>query len=72
MRSQIAVPAAAPIPAPNRMLLDVLRCPICKGVLSLGPEQLICPPCDRAYPIVLGIPDLRIYEDPLIRVHASK
>src|SRR6266852_2573819 len=66
MTSQIAVPADAPIPAPNRTLLDVLRCPVCKAVPSLRPEELVCPHCRRAYPIVLGIPDLRVYEDPLI------
>ena len=66
MRWQIAVPANAHVPAPNQALLDVLRCPICKGIPSLRTEELVCPRCQRTYPIVLGIPDLRIYEDPLI------
>src|ERR1700724_1295310 len=67
MPSQTAVPADARIiPALNQALLDILRCPVCKAVPLVRPEQLFCPPCRRAYPIVLGIPDLRVYEDPLI------
>jgi ubiquinone/menaquinone biosynthesis C-methylase UbiE len=66
MPSQIAAQANALIPTPNKPLLDVLRCPICKGILSLRPQELICPHCQRTYPIVLGIPDLRVYGDPLI------
>lgn len=56
----------APADPPNPALLDALRCPLCKGMLSLRPDELVCPRCQRAYPIVLGIPDLRVYEDPLI------
>ena len=56
----------APADTPTQALLDVLRCPVCKGMLSLRPQELVCLLCQRAYPIVLGIPDLRIYEDPLI------
>ena len=47
-------------------LLNLLRCPLCKGRLDLAEEALFCAPCERVYPIVLGLPDLRIYEDPLI------
>lgn len=50
----------------NPELLRVLCCPICKGPLSIRPEQLSCGHCRKDYPIVLGIPDLRLYEDPLI------
>jgi ubiquinone/menaquinone biosynthesis C-methylase UbiE/uncharacterized protein YbaR (Trm112 family) len=64
--SQSAVPVDAPIPAPHRTFLDILRCPVCKSVPSLQPNKLVCRQCRRAYPIVLGIPDLRVYEDPLI------
>ena len=56
----------APADTPTQALLDVLRCLVCKGMLSQRPEELACPECQRAYPIVLGIPDLRVYEDPLI------
>lgn len=63
MRSQTE---PAPGDAPTAALFDVLRCPVCKGNLSPRPDELVCPRCDRAFPIVLGIPDLRVYEDPLI------
>src|SRR5215469_5090603 len=56
----------ADTPQANRTLLDILRCPVCKAVPSVQPEQLFCTQCRRTYPIVLGIPDLRVYEDPLI------
>jgi ubiquinone/menaquinone biosynthesis C-methylase UbiE/uncharacterized protein YbaR (Trm112 family) len=51
---------------PNPTLLDVLRCPVCKGSLSLRTQQLLCLQCERSYAIIQGIPDLRVYEDPLI------
>jgi ubiquinone/menaquinone biosynthesis C-methylase UbiE/uncharacterized protein YbaR (Trm112 family) len=47
-------------------LLQTLRCPLCKGSLVAGSEKLHCPSCNKTFPIVLGIPDLRVYEDPLI------
>jgi ubiquinone/menaquinone biosynthesis C-methylase UbiE/uncharacterized protein YbaR (Trm112 family) len=50
----------------NPGLLRILCCPLCKGGLSLSREELACGKCRKNYPIVLGIPDLRIYEDPLI------
>lgn len=50
----------------NPALLRLLCCPVCKGQLSCGPEALACATCRKRYPIVLGIPDLRVYEDPLI------
>jgi ubiquinone/menaquinone biosynthesis C-methylase UbiE/uncharacterized protein YbaR (Trm112 family) len=51
---------------PSPILLHVLRCPVCKGGLSLQTEQLFCAKCQRTYAIIQGIPDLRVYEDPLI------
>lgn len=39
---------------------------MCRGVLQHGPDELRCAPCSRRFAIVLGIPDLRLYEDPLI------
>lgn len=50
----------------NPRLLRILRCPLCKGVLRLAVDDLCCLSCRKAYPIILGIPDLRVYEDPLI------
>jgi ubiquinone/menaquinone biosynthesis C-methylase UbiE/uncharacterized protein YbaR (Trm112 family) len=50
----------------NPELLRILRCPLCKGGLEQRADKLFCTPCGKVYPIVLGIPDLRLYEDPLI------
>src|SRR5260370_15029521 len=66
MRWQSDRTTEAQLRASNQTLLKLLRCPVCKAVLSVRPTELVCPPCRRAYPIVLGIPDLRVYEDPLI------
>ena len=46
-----------------------LVCPVCKGDLAERagePTELRCEACARAYPVVLGIPDLRIFPDPYI------
>src|SRR4051794_20632701 len=50
----------------NPTLLHILRCPVCKGSLSNQIGKLFCVKCQRAYAIIYGIPDLRVYEDPLI------
>ena len=52
----------------NPDLLEILRCPLCKGELALtaarrdGPEivegSLACAACHVAYPIEDGIPDM--------------
>ncbi|MDQ6888162.1 MAG: methyltransferase domain-containing protein [Gemmatimonadota bacterium] len=47
-------------------LLQSLRCPICRVALVHESEALRCSGCSRSFPIVLGIPDLRVYDDPLI------
>ena len=49
-------------------LLEILRCPVCRGELTLtvkrreGPEilsgNLACPKCPADYPIEDGIPNL--------------
>jgi len=39
-------------------LLDRLACPACLGRFFLGEDQLVCVDCQRAYPIVDGIPAL--------------
>ena len=50
----------------NDRLLAILRCPVCQGVLRSERGTLRCLACPKTYPIILGIPDLRVYEDPLI------
>lgn len=47
-------------------LLECLRCPVCRSVLQHASDTLRCAGCSRIFPVVLGIPDLRVYEDPLI------
>jgi SAM-dependent methyltransferase len=39
-------------------LLEILRCPACKGALEQTAERFRCPRCEADYPIVDGIPDL--------------
>ena len=42
-------------------------CPHCRGELEQpGGGQLVCLGCSRRYPIVLDIPDLRVFPDPYI------
>lgn len=46
-------------------------CPRCKGVLtaaSLPEEQFSCTACKMVYPIIEGIPDLRVFSDPYIGI----
>ncbi|HET7105059.1 MAG TPA: Trm112 family protein [Terracidiphilus sp.] len=38
----------------------LLACPACLGALRDGEEQMVCPGCGRAYPVVDGIPVLII------------
>lgn len=45
-----------------------LRCPLCKQGLEPQEHAFSCSPCGRTYPVVLGIPDLRICSDPYITV----
>lgn len=47
-------------------LAKILCCPLCKGCLNLNSTWLSCQQCGKQYPIILGIPDLRVYPDPLI------
>jgi 2-polyprenyl-3-methyl-5-hydroxy-6-metoxy-1,4-benzoquinol methylase len=40
-------------------------CPACAGVLEAGADALTCASCGRSYPVVAGLPDLRLeYPDP--------
>lgn len=53
-----------------------LCCPVCKGDLredgSGAEPELDCPRCDRRYPVILGIPDFRIFADPYIELDADR
>jgi ubiquinone/menaquinone biosynthesis C-methylase UbiE/uncharacterized protein YbaR (Trm112 family) len=41
-------------------------CPQCKGALDLSGDAYSCLECGRKYPVVLGIPDFRVFPDPYI------
>jgi ubiquinone/menaquinone biosynthesis C-methylase UbiE/uncharacterized protein YbaR (Trm112 family) len=44
-------------------MLKWLCCPNCRGDLELRREEFFCGKCNQSYPIVLGIPDFRVYPD---------
>jgi ubiquinone/menaquinone biosynthesis C-methylase UbiE/uncharacterized protein YbaR (Trm112 family) len=46
-------------------------CPQCKGALAAESERFRCTTCARSYPIVLGIPDFRVFPDPYIDIDAD-
>jgi 2-polyprenyl-3-methyl-5-hydroxy-6-metoxy-1,4-benzoquinol methylase/uncharacterized protein YbaR (Trm112 family) len=47
--------------------IDRLRCPGCGGELQAGAREMACPVCSRAFPVVAGIPDLRLeFVDPYV------
>ena len=39
-------------------LVEMLRCPACKGALERTAGRFRCPPCEADYPVIDGIPDL--------------
>ncbi len=41
-------------------------CPQCKGALDLSGDNYSCLDCGKTYPVVLGIPDFRVFPDPYI------
>ena len=43
-------------------------CPRCKGTLSSLPDAYVCALCNVRYPVVLGIPDFRVFPDPYIDI----
>ncbi|MEO8623901.1 MAG: methyltransferase domain-containing protein [bacterium] len=53
-----------------------LCCPRCHGDLteqqSDGAGALVCPSCNTTYPVILGIPDLRVFADPYIGIDADR
>lgn len=50
----------------DSVIRELIRCPVCGGSLDTAVETLRCGACARAFPVILGIPDLRLYDDPLI------
>jgi ubiquinone/menaquinone biosynthesis C-methylase UbiE/uncharacterized protein YbaR (Trm112 family) len=51
-------------------------CPLCKGELydadAMDERSLSCPSCDRAFPVIFGIPDLRVFADPYIDIESDR
>jgi uncharacterized protein YbaR (Trm112 family) len=58
-------PPATPRPA-YLALLDILRCPHCRGTFVTpaddDPQELVCSACGRAYPVRGGVPMLLVDE----------
>jgi SAM-dependent methyltransferase len=49
-------------------------CPVCRGDLldTTGEtRQLVCQSCGRTFPVILDIPDLRVFPDPYIETEAD-
>lgn len=54
-------------------MAPALRCPHCRGDLETrGEEELACRGCARRFPVIAGIPDLRIFSDPYIDIEADR
>jgi SAM-dependent methyltransferase len=47
-------------------------CPRCKGELESGNNLYRCPECCEDYPVVLGIPDFRVFSDPYISLEDDR
>ncbi len=43
-------------------------CPRCRGPLAAASDSLSCAACPSEYPVIAGIPDLRLAPDPLIEI----
>lgn len=46
----------------DKVLLDILACPFCKGDVRLAGEKIVCDSCGRKYPIIDGIPVMLVEE----------
>ena len=49
-----------------------LCCPYCKKELLQQEETLECASCHRVFPVIFGIPDLRIFSDPYIDFESDR
>jgi len=47
-------------------------CPLCKGGLDGDREIYRCNTCDRSYPVIFGIADFRVFNDPYISIEADR
>jgi SAM-dependent methyltransferase len=53
-------------------MFSALHCPHCRVLVSHHAEELACESCGRRYPIVCGIPDLRVAPDPYIGLEEDR
>jgi 2-polyprenyl-3-methyl-5-hydroxy-6-metoxy-1,4-benzoquinol methylase len=49
-----------------------LLCPACRSVLRRRTDELHCPSCSRVFPVVAGIPDLRLHGDEYLSLEADR
>ncbi|MEP6573673.1 MAG: methyltransferase domain-containing protein [Gemmatimonadota bacterium] len=49
-----------------------LRCPVCKGELTDAGGAFTCAACPAEYPVILDIPDFRIFPDPFIDIEPDR
>jgi SAM-dependent methyltransferase/uncharacterized protein YbaR (Trm112 family) len=52
-----------------------LVCPWCRGELrqdGIRQEELVCSSCEKVFPVIAGIPDLRVFPDPYIDIEADR
>jgi ubiquinone/menaquinone biosynthesis C-methylase UbiE/uncharacterized protein YbaR (Trm112 family) len=49
-----------------------LVCPACRSDLRATDAALLCTGCARSYPVLLGIPDLRLWPDPYISLEEDR
>lgn len=54
-----------------RLSVKELCCPLCQGALREEEAAYLCSACPRRFPIVLGIPDFRVFPDPYIDIEAD-
>lgn len=49
-----------------------LVCPSCRGELQAAADSLTCSACERQFPVVAGIPDLRLVPDRFLSLAADR
>jgi ubiquinone/menaquinone biosynthesis C-methylase UbiE/uncharacterized protein YbaR (Trm112 family) len=63
---------------PYRLDSIELVCPMCRGELEwrgshMGSDGVLgCAKCAQSYPVILGIPDLRVFPDPYISIEGDQ
>lgn len=50
----------------------VWHCPRCRGALTQHPGELVCASCASRYPVIMGIPDLRVDAPAWVDIEADR